>query len=184
MNRMSTNQKEYVVFDVETNGLKSKKNDLLSISFYKPDDGKEYSKFLPLELNRKILTTHINGITEKDLVGATTFTQKDFDYIVKEFELEKRIILIYSGRDFDKEFLSAYLKRHGIYGFEKLKFYNFKKNVISSRYSNGNITKDNLCTLFNIEGVQSIHSSANDCKLEWQLFEKMGGYYYLVMVYK
>ena len=40
MNRMSTNQKEYVVFDVETNGLKSKKNDLLSISFYKPDDGK------------------------------------------------------------------------------------------------------------------------------------------------
>lgn len=25
MNRMSTNQKEYVVFDVETNGLKSKK---------------------------------------------------------------------------------------------------------------------------------------------------------------
>ena len=113
MEKVSIDPREYVVFDVETNGLKSKKDDLLSISFYKPDDKKEYSKFLPLELNRKILTTHINGITEKDLVGATAFTQKDFDYIVKEFELEKRIILIYSGRDFDKEFLSAYLKRHG-----------------------------------------------------------------------
>ena len=53
--------KKYIVFDVETNGLKSKKDDLLSISFYKPDDGKEYCKFLPLELNRKIVTTHING---------------------------------------------------------------------------------------------------------------------------
>lgn len=51
MKRISTDPTEYVVFDVETNGLKSKRNDLLSISFYKPDDGKEYSKFLPLELN-------------------------------------------------------------------------------------------------------------------------------------
>ena len=64
MKRMSTDPTEYVVFDVETNGLKSKQDDLLSISFYKPDDGKEYSKFLPLELNRKIVTTHINGITD------------------------------------------------------------------------------------------------------------------------
>jgi DNA polymerase III alpha subunit (gram-positive type) len=48
MERMDTNPTKYVVFDVETNGLKSKKDDLLSISFYKPDDGKEYSKFLPL----------------------------------------------------------------------------------------------------------------------------------------
>ena len=61
MKRISTDPTEYVVFDVETNGLKSKRNDLLSISFYKPDDGKEYSKFLPLELNRKVLTTHINN---------------------------------------------------------------------------------------------------------------------------
>lgn len=49
MEKVSIDPREYVVFDVETNGLKSKKDDLLSISFYKPDDKKEYSKFLPLE---------------------------------------------------------------------------------------------------------------------------------------
>lgn len=123
MKRMSTDPTEYVVFDVETNGLKSKQDDLLSISFYKPDDGKEYSKFLPLELNRKIVTTHINGITENDLVGATALTQFEFDHLVEEFELEKRIILIYAGGNFDASFLSAYMKRHRIFGFEKLKFY-------------------------------------------------------------
>lgn len=64
MEKVSIDPREYVVFDVETNGLKSKKDDLLSISFYKPDDKKEYSKFLPLELNRKIVTTNINGIRE------------------------------------------------------------------------------------------------------------------------
>lgn len=180
MKRMSTNSSEYVVFDVETNGLKSKQDDLLSISFYKPDDGKEYSKFLPLELNRKIVTTHINGITEEDLVGATALTQLEFDHLVEEFELEKRIILIYAGRNFDALFLSAYMKRHRIFGFEKLNFYNFKKNIISSKFSHGNITKDNLCSIFKVDGVKTVHSGSNDCKLEWKLFEKMDGYFYLV----
>lgn len=180
MKRISTNPKEYVVFDVETNGLKSKQDDLLSISFYKPDDGKEYSKFLPLELNRKIVTTQINGITEKDLIGATALTQIEFNHIVEEFELEKRTILIYSGRNFDAIFLSEYMKRHRLFGFNKLKFYNFKRNIISSRYSDGNITKDNMCSVFKIDGVKNIHSGPNDCKIEWKLFEKMNGYFYLV----
>ena len=180
MKRMSTNPTEYVVFDVETNGLKAKEDDLLSISFYKPDDGKVYNKFLPLELNREIKTTHINGITEKDLFGAKALTQKEFDHIVEEFELEKRTILIYAGGNFDEKYLAAYMKRHYIVGFEKLKFYNFKRNIISSRYSRGNISKDNLCAMFNIEGVESVHSGLNDCKLEWQLFEKLDGYFYLV----
>ena len=180
MERMDVTPTKYVVLDVETNGLKYKKDDLLSISFYKPDDGKEYSKFLPLELNSKIVTTSINGITEKDLVGATALTQTEYNYIVEEFELEKRIILIYAGKNFDALFLSEYMKRHQILGFDKLNFYNFKKNVISSRYSLGNITKDNLCTLFKIGGVEKVHSGLNDCKLEWKLFEKMEGYFYLV----
>lgn len=180
MRKMSTNPTEYVVFDIETNGLKSKTDDVLSISFYKPDDGREYNKFLPLELNSKVLTTHINGITEKKLIGATALTQIEFDHIVNEFELEKRTIIFFAGRDFDATFLSAYMKRHRIAGYEKLKFYNFKKNIISSKFSHGNISKDNLCLLFGIEDVKKVHASLNDCKLEWQLFKKMDGYFYLV----
>ena len=156
MKRISTNPTEYVVFDVETNGLVPQQHDLLSISFYKPDDGKEYSKFLPLELNHKVVTTDKNGITEHDLVGATALTQLEFDHIVEEFELKKRVILIYAGRNFDASFLSAYMKRHRICGFEKLNFYNFKKNIISSRFSHGNITKDNLCSIFNVDGVKTV----------------------------
>ena len=180
MKRISTNPTEYVVFDVETNGLVPQQHDLLSISFYKPDDGKEYSKFLPLELNHKVVTTDKNGITEHDLVGATALTQLEFDHIVEEFELKKRVILIYAGRNFDASFLSAYMKRHRICGFEKLNFYNFKKNIISSRFSHGNITKDNLCSIFEVDGIKTVHSGSNDCKLEWKLFEKMEGYFYLV----
>lgn len=181
MRKMSTNPAEYVVFDIETNGLRSQVDDLLSISFYKPDDGKEYNKFLPLELQKEIRTTYINGITTETLNGATPLTQAEFDNIVKEFELEKRTILIYAGRDFDKLFLVEYMKRHKISGFENLNFYNIKKNILSSKRSRRNVTKDNLCALFGIEGIESIHNGLNDCKLEWKLFEKMEGNVYLVI---
>lgn len=47
MEKMDTNPTKYVVFDVETNVLKSKKDDLLSISFYKPTMVKNIANFYP-----------------------------------------------------------------------------------------------------------------------------------------
>ena len=69
-------ENRYVVLDVETNGLSSLRDDLLSISIYKPDDGELYDRFLPLELAKKVFTTHINGITKNDLKGAIPLEQK------------------------------------------------------------------------------------------------------------
>ena len=56
---------KYVVLDIETNGLNSEKDDILSISFYLPDEQKEYTRFLPLELNPSINPSafSINRIT-------------------------------------------------------------------------------------------------------------------------
>ena len=111
MKKIDVDASNYVVLDVETNGLRSKDHDLLSISFYKPDDGKTYDRFLPLEIAVHVVTTEYNGITDDDLRGKTPLTQEEFDWIVKEFELERRTILTYSGRDFDEHFLKEYLKR-------------------------------------------------------------------------
>lgn len=41
---------KYVVLDVETDGLSSLNDDLLSVSLYLPDTGRKYNRFLPLEL--------------------------------------------------------------------------------------------------------------------------------------
>lgn len=164
---------KYVVLDVETNGLSSLHDDLLSISIYQPDTQKLYNRFLPLELDNDVWTTHINGITKKDLKKAVPLSQDEVDALIEEYDLCNRTILTYGG--IDERFIKNYFKRKGLCGYEKMHFFNFKRNIISSRYSGGNITKDNLCRLYELDNVQEIHTGANDCILEWELFKKLDG---------
>lgn len=166
-------KRKYVVLDVETNGLSSIRDDLLSISIYKPDDKKTYNRFLPLELSDRITTTSINGIRKKDLKNAKELSQKEVDVLFQEFELDKRIILTYGS--LDEKFIKNYFKRKHLIGFERMTFYNFKHNIISSAFGEGNVTKDNLCQIYKMRGVNAVHSGLNDCFLEWKLFEKLDG---------
>lgn len=169
MEKLDTSK--YVVLDVETNGLNSAENDLLSISIYDPSSNKTYDRFLPLDLNSFVYTTHINGITDEMLAGQEHITQDEFDKLINDFNLSNKIILTYGS--IDKTFIKVYCKRHKLIGFDKLEFFNFKHKIISSGFSSGNVTKDNLCKLYNIDNVQEVHSGHNDCLLEWELFKKI-----------
>ena len=166
-------EKRYVVLDVETNGISSLYDDLLSISIYKPDEEKMYDRFLPLELNKDVYTTNINGITKEDLKNKQPLVQDEVNRIIDEFELDKRTILIYGN--LDERFIKNYFKRKQLNGYEMLNFYNFKHDIISSGFSNGIVTKDNLCRIYGIKIVSDVHSGANDCILEWELFKKIYG---------
>ncbi len=166
-------ENKYVVLDVETNGLSSVYDDLLSISIYKPDDNKMYNRFLPLELNSAVYTTYINGIKDEDLKGKEPLSQEEVDNLIKEYELDSRTILTYGN--IDEKFIKNYFKRKKLRGFSLFTFYNFKHDIISSSFSGGNITKDNLCNLYGIGNVQKVHTGSNDCLLEWNLFKKMNG---------
>lgn len=172
------NLSEYVVLDVETNGLSSVDNDLLSISIYDPTNNKTYDRFLPLELNSFVYTTHINGITDEMLKNKEPITQEEFDELINDFDLYNRTILTYGS--IDKTFIKAYCKRHKLKGFDNLNFYNFKHQIIASGFSSGNVTKDNLCKIYNIDNVQDVHSGHNDCLLEWELFKKIYNKFLLV----
>lgn len=177
---ISTSPHDYVVLDVETNGLKSKEDDLLSISLFKPDDCSEYDRFLPLDLNPDVFTTEINGIRKRDLKNKQHLTQEEVDKLVGEFELDQRIILHYGSLDF--RFIRDYFDRHNLKGFECLRFFNFKQLICSPGFSDGSLSKDNLCIFFGIDGISDIHSGIRDCKLEWKLFKKIDGRYLLARI--
>lgn len=167
---------KYLVFDVETNGLRTSNDDLLSLTIYDPTTGICYNRFFPLDLQPLVLTGYINGISEKAINSETHMTQDELDWIIENFQLNDRILLSYSGGKgtFDSLFVQNYCKRHGIVGFENLQFENIKNHIPEAPYgSEGQLTKDNLCRLFNIEGVKEKHTSYSDCLLEWKLFEKL-----------
>lgn len=167
---------QYVVFDVETNGTRKSNDDLLSISIYDPTSGKCYNRFLPLELQPLILTGWIHGITDKELETATHITQAELDKLIEYFDLKNKTLLSFSGGQgtFDSTFIINYCKRHNLVGFEKLKYENIKSMFPDAGFGfEGQMSKDNLCRLLKINGVQEVHSSMNDCILEWKLFERI-----------
>lgn len=175
--------RNYLVLDVETNGLKAERDDLLSISIYKPDDGRRYNRFLPLEKQSKLNpeATAVNGIRRKDLRGKKPLSQEEVDSLLEEFDARNRTILAFGGshgskgRGFDERFLEQYFADHGLRGLDELSFFDFKRMVHSSGYGLYPASKDNLCRAFGIEGVSDTHTSMNDCILEWELFEAMDG---------
>lgn len=177
---ISTSACDYVVLDVETNGLKSKECDLLSISIFDPNNGGEYNRFLPLDIDSDVYTTDINGIRKKDLRGKKHLTQREINRLFKDFDLENRTILHYG--ELDRRFVRDYFSRHNLQGFEKLRFFNFKRMICSTGFSDGSLTKDNLCIFFGIDGVSDVHNGIRDCKLEWRLFEKLDGRYILARI--
>ncbi len=168
---------DYVVVDVETNGLDEETDDLLSISFYKPDEGRVFDRFLPLEKNDAIdpEAAQVNGIRAEDLEGLEPLSQGELDQLISDFELDRRLVLAYGGGNFDERFLRRYIREHGLRGFDRVRFRDFKKLVFCSGHAAYPASKDNLCRAFGIGGVEDVHSSANDCVLEWQLFERMAG---------
>ena len=111
---------KYVVLDVETNGLSSVRDDLLSISIYKPDTGEMYNRFLPLELNSEATRTETNGITTSDLKNRLPLTQDEVDELIHTYELKERTILTYGN--IDERFMVKYFQRHHLHGLNTLPF--------------------------------------------------------------
>lgn len=166
---------DYLVLDVETNGLSPEKDDLLCIALYDPATEKSQVRYLPLELQDEVVTTSINGITKEDLRGAAPLGQAEVDKVFARYSVEKRTILTYSGTGFDERFLRAYFSRHELFGLDGLVFKDIKKDIFSSYSPNISISKDNLCLAMGIEGVRNVHDALRDCILEWQIFKRMSG---------
>ena len=112
LEKIDTSPSNYVVLDVETNGLESQRYDLLSISLYRPDTGATYSRLLPLDLNDDVYTTKYNGLRKEDIEGAGHLTQDEVDRLFDEFEIDKRTVLHYGN--LDVRFIRDYFARHNI----------------------------------------------------------------------
>ena len=121
-------EKKYLVFDVETNGVRPANDDLLSLSIFDPQTGLCYNRFFPLDLQPLVLTTFIHGINDEMLKDASHMTQDEMNELIDFFDLKNSVLLSYSGGKglFDFECVNNYCKRQGVNGFDELIFDNIK----------------------------------------------------------
>lgn len=171
------NPSEYAVLDVETNGFDASCNDLLSISIYLPDLNYMYNRLLPLELQTALHeeATAVNGITLEQIAGCKPLSRDEADEIVDLLKGRRVLQFAPIGKkeSFDELFLKKYFERHGFTGLENIHFDNVKDRIFNCNSYEYSASKDNLCRALGIDGVLETHTSANDCLLEWALFEKI-----------
>ena len=105
--------KKIVILDTETNGVRKANDDLLSVSIFNPSTGICYNRYFPLDMQPVVLTSHIHGITDNDLVNELHWTQEEVDKIIEYFDLKNALIFSYSGGQgtFDSSFIINYCKR-------------------------------------------------------------------------
>ena len=169
--------KQFVVLDIETTGLRSREDDLISLSIFDPEKHLGYTHYFPLEKRKEVpdAAADVNGLSKAFLMehGAAVWTQADVDRVVAVLSLKSKQIITYGS--FDLKFLKMYFAEHKLQGLENLRFFNLKSLVgIPGPYFGVSIgSKDVLCQILCIQGVSATHSALNDCLLEWELFKKI-----------
>ncbi len=161
---------DYVVLDIETTGLDPLVDDIIQIGIYESNENK-FVRYLPLSKKTKNTAKKINRISEATLKTKEPLSQQEVDEIIKQFNLEEKIIMIWSGENFfDRIFLEIYFKEHNLSGMEKFKFFNAK--TLTEEFHNEievkDLSKDNLACLYGISCLDA-HGALEDCKIEKEI---------------
>ena len=166
---------QIVVLDIETTGLNPLLDDIIELALYDIETGESFSQLLPL-IKQATLSEEISKLTnitsdmlrkEKDL------TTKDIDSLIKQFNLENKTILIWSGSNmFDATFLSVYFVEKGNQNFRKLRFMNGHDLIkqFSKKYGLYNLSKDSVAKELGIS-LEGSHRALSDCLIEAEIYK-------------
>lgn len=173
---------KYVVLHVVTSGKSVACDDVLRVSLYKPDDGRTFDRFLPLQKRETVggRVLKANRIRWSDLSGRVPLSQDELDDVIRRFELGRRTILSYrsghsrNGDGFDQMFMMRYLHDHRLHSPRDLHFFNFRSNVVRSRSLAHGITAEALCRALDIPVASGPRSALDQCRLVWELFKRIG----------
>ena len=171
-NLLNTYVADYVVFDLETTGISPKTDEVIEISAVKVKQGKVTDEFSTL-VNPKCRipygASRVNGITD-DMVAEAPF----FEQVLEEFlEFIKGFVLVgHNIARFDMNFLYRDVEKY----FERSLPNDYIDTLQMARRELPNLEHHRLTDLAEYYGIsaEGAHRALNDCRMNQQVFEKMG----------
>lgn len=169
-NCKKSNQKSYVVLDIETDGLDEYENSILEIGALKikESDVQEYQYLIQSEKELPKNIVELTGIT-KDLLDkkgeSLTFVLKELLNFIEDLDI------VGYGVDFDIRFINTNLERLGL-PLLKNKSYDLKKYVKSEKMFLNNYRLQTVLNAYGIDG-QVPHRALLDVKLIFELITKV-----------
>ena len=171
-NLLNTYVADYVVFDLETTGISPKTDEVIEISAVKVKQGKVTDEFSTL-VNPKCRipygASRVNGITD-DMVAEAPF----FEQVLEEFlEFIKGFVLVgHNIARFDMNFLYRDVEKY----FERSLPNDYIDTLQMARRELPDLEHHRLTDLAEYYGIsaEGAHRALNDCRMNQQVFEKMG----------
>lgn len=163
----SYKEQEYVIIDIETNGSKPGRSQVIEIGGVKVKDGKIIDR-LETPVHCAYIPQNIielTGIDPKDLIDAPS--RKEALLMLKKFMADA--IFVAHNVDFDYTFLSASFKRFGLGCIGNMRLCTIdlaKRTLQSQKYGLAG-----LCETLNIK-MHSHHRAYSDALCSWQIMQE------------
>lgn len=171
-NLLNTYVADYVVFDLETTGISPKTDEVVEISAVKVEHGKVTDEFSTLVNPKRRIpygASRVNGITD-DMVAEAPF----FEQVLEEFlEFIKGFVLVgHNIARFDMNFLYRDVEKY----FERSLPNDYIDTLQMARRELPDLEHHRLTDLAEYYGIsaEGAHRALNDCRMNQQVFEKMG----------
>ena len=171
-NLLNTYVADYVVFDLETTGISPKTDEVIEISAVKVEHGKVTDEFSTLVNPKRRIpygASRVNGITD-DMVAEAPF----FEQVLEEFlEFIKGFVLVgHNIARFDMNFLYRDVEKY----FERSLPNDYIDTLQMARRELPDLEHHRLTDLAEYYGIsaEGAHRALNDCRMNQQVFEKMG----------
>lgn len=162
----------YVVYDIETTGLSSDKDEIIEIAALRIDNGVITDKFNSLihpffEIKPKIIK--LTGIDNLMVANAPDLIDVLYEFI--DF-IDNSILVGHNIKRFDNVFVSKALTNNGLNPIQN----DFVDTISISKilFSDSKMYKlTNLIEHYQINSDKQQHRALNDCEYTYQVYEKM-----------
>ncbi len=161
--------KRAIYYDTETTGVKNDKDRIIEIAAYDPIENRSFVKFVNPQIPIPLEATAIHHITDEMVASAGTFKEVGAEFF--DFCGADAVLIAHNNDAFDKLFLEAEAKRHGL----TIPAWPYVDTLKWSRKYRSDLPRHTLQYLRETYGIaaNSAHRALDDVMVLFQVFSQM-----------